>query len=54
MALPKLDLSILPDLDGAPGMYGTSSGASALSIDDRIVIIMVYVYEVAPPPKQPK
>ncbi|MEM6909075.1 MAG: hypothetical protein AAF494_10385 [Pseudomonadota bacterium] len=48
MDLPKLDLSTLPGLDTAQGLFGSASNASA-SYDDRIVDIMVYIYDVLPP-----
>ncbi|MEM6266281.1 MAG: hypothetical protein AAF707_02055 [Pseudomonadota bacterium] len=48
MDLPKLDLSTLPGLDTAQGLFGSANNASA-SYDDRIVDIMVYIYDVLPP-----
>jgi len=48
MNLPSIDLSSLPGLDTVTGLFG-SLVSSAPTIDDRIVVIMVYVYEVNPP-----
>lgn len=48
MNLPKIDLASLPGLEKAAGMFG-STAQSGATYDDRIVAIMVYVYESAPP-----
>lgn len=48
MNAPKLDLASLPGLDTATGIFGSSANASA-TYDDRVVAIMVYVYDVIPP-----
>ncbi len=49
MELPKLDLSSLPDLDTVTGMFGSLSDLANAASDDRIVIVMVYIYETMPP-----
>lgn len=49
MQLPKIDLSSLPDLPGASGAFGSLSDLATASTDDRILIIMVYIYEILPP-----
>ena len=49
MDIPKIDLSTLPGLETATGMFGALR-QSVSGIDDTIVAIMVYVYDVAPPP----
>ena len=49
MQLPTIDLSVLPDLDLMTGMFGSVSDLAQAAVDDRIIIIMVYVYEVVPP-----
>lgn len=41
MNLPRIDMSSLPDLDAATGLFGSFSAGS----DDTIVVIMVYVYD---------
>lgn len=49
MNLPTLDLDSLPDLASATGIFGSLSDFASATIDDRIVVIMVYVYETVPP-----
>lgn len=46
MNLPKISLDSIPGMDAVAGVFGSISGPGS---DDRIVIIMVYVYEQAPP-----
>ena len=48
MNLPTIDLASLPGLETATGIFGATLGAGP-TYDDRIVAIMVYVYEVVPP-----
>ncbi len=47
MNLPKIDLSQLPDLDTLTGIFGSGHALLAGS-DDRIVILMVYLYTISP------
>jgi hypothetical protein len=47
--MPKIDLSSLPGLESAQGLFG-SLAQQAASFDDTIVDIMVFLYETAPPP----
>lgn len=49
MNLPKIDLSSLPDLDTVTGLFGSLSASDGPTVDDRVVVIMTYIYEVAPP-----
>ncbi|WP_205214851.1 hypothetical protein [Altererythrobacter sp. ZODW24] len=49
MNLPKIDLSALPDLDTLTGVFGSMSDFSPMVMDDSVVIIMVYIYEIIPP-----
>ena len=50
MELPKLDIETLPMMEQAVGLFGSlASGPSRGGMDDRIVILMTWVYEVAPP-----
>ncbi|MCR2835094.1 hypothetical protein [Parerythrobacter lacustris] len=49
MHLPKIDLSSLPDLPEASGAFGSLSDLATATTDDRILIIMVYIYEMIPP-----
>lgn len=49
MNLPKIDLSSLPDLDTVTGLFGSISTAGGPTVDDRVVVLMTYIYEVAPP-----
>lgn len=48
MNLPKIDLASLPGLDSAAGLFGSVVEAGP-TYDDRIIIIMVYVYDTIPP-----
>lgn len=48
MNLPKIDLASLPGLESASGLFGSVVDAGP-SYDDRIIIIMVYVYDTIPP-----
>ncbi|MBM0168574.1 hypothetical protein [Altererythrobacter sp. C41] len=50
MNFPKIDLSSLPALDKAAGMFGSLSDAATAASDDRVVIIMVYLYETVSEP----
>ena len=47
--LPTIDIGSLPDMDIATGMFGSLSDFASAFTDDRIVIIMVYVYDMMPP-----
>jgi hypothetical protein len=50
MNLPKIDVSALPDLDSLTGIFGSLlHPAQAVSSDDSLLILMVFVYEVFPP-----
>ncbi len=49
MNLPTIDLASVPDLDMATGIFGSLSPLAGPGSDDRIVIIMVYVYDMIPP-----
>ncbi len=48
MNLPKLDLSALPDLDVATGIFG-SIGHTVAIADDGVVVIMVFLYDILNP-----
>ena len=48
MDLPAITLDQLPGLDGAPALFGAVLDAGGAN-DDRIVDIMVYIYEILPP-----
>ena len=47
MDLPKIDLSDLPGLDVATGLFG-SLVEGGPTVDDRVVVIMTYLYEILP------
>lgn len=47
--LPKIDLDTLPGLDIVQGLFGSLSDLATASVDDRIVVLMVYIYEMHPP-----
>lgn len=49
MEFPKIDLTSLPGLDVATGMFGSVSHFSPQASDDRVIILMVWIYEVMPP-----
>lgn len=49
MNLPSLDLSALPDLGQLTGTFGSLSDLANASTDDRIVMLMVFIYETIPP-----
>ncbi|RDC60443.1 hypothetical protein HME9302_01650 [Alteripontixanthobacter maritimus] len=49
MDLPKLDLPDLPDLDTATGLFGSVSDLTFAYSDDRVIYLMVYLYEMFPP-----
>jgi|TARA_R100000049_G_C1954208_1_gene105456 hypothetical protein len=49
MNLPTLSLDSLPGLIDAPGLIGSLSDLASATTDDRIVILMVYLYETFPP-----
>ncbi len=45
MNLPKIDLDSLPGLDAVQGLFGSLSNIASASVDDRIVVLMVYLYD---------
>jgi hypothetical protein len=47
MNIPSISLDQIPGLDGAQALFGTAMQAGF--IDDRIIDIMVFIYEVYPP-----
>lgn len=49
MNLPSIDLGSLPGLDTVTGLFGSLVAATG-TVDDRIVVLMVYVYETVPNP----
>lgn len=44
MILPKLDLSLLPDLDVLTGLFGSLT-ADMPGHDDTVVILATFIYE---------
>lgn len=47
MNLPKIDLSSLPDLNQLTGVFGSLVDTVRIqSSDDRIVIMMTFIYEM--------
>lgn len=44
MNLPMIDLASLPALDIQTGLYGSQLDPS-FGIDDRMIVILVYVYD---------
>ena len=49
MQLPKIDIGDVPQLESATGMFGSLSDMATGISDDRIVVLMVYVYDTIPP-----
>ncbi|MBX7526289.1 hypothetical protein [Qipengyuania vesicularis] len=49
MNLPKIDLSSLPSLDSVSGLFGSLARDTGPTVDDRVVVIMTYLYELAQP-----
>lgn len=49
MELPEIDIASLPGLDTMTGLFGSLSAGTGPSVDDRIIVIMVYLYELVPP-----
>ncbi len=50
MNLPQINLSALPDLDVLTGVFGSiAHPAQALMVDDTIIILMVFVYDITNP-----
>jgi len=47
MNLPKINLADVPVIDTATGIFGSLPNIATASSDDRIVIIMVYIYDTA-------
>lgn len=48
MNIPRINLDQIPGLDGAQALFGAVLQAEG-PIDDRIVDIMVFLYEAMPP-----
>ena len=49
MILPKIALDTLPGLADAPGLVGSLSDLANASTDDRIIYLMVFLYDTYPP-----
>ncbi|GAB5347876.1 hypothetical protein [Alteriqipengyuania sp. 357] len=49
MNLPRILLENLPDLADAPGLIGSLSDLASASTDDRLIYLMIYLYETYPP-----
>ncbi|WP_169829133.1 hypothetical protein [Tsuneonella mangrovi] len=45
MNLPTIELASLPSLETMTGIFGSLSHFSTSYTDDRLVILMVYLYE---------
>jgi len=53
MDLPIIDLSSLPDLQTLTGVFGSLlDAARGQGSDDRIIALMTWLYDVAPPQEQ--
>ena len=46
MTLPTIDIASLPVLDQTTGLFGSLVASSRPGIDDTLIVIMVYVYDV--------
>lgn len=49
MNLPNILLDTLPNLADAPGLIGSFADACASTNDDRVVYLMVFLYDTFPP-----
>ena len=49
MNLPRILIDALPNLTDAPGLIGSYIEKHDPSLDDRIIFLMVYLYETYPP-----
>ena len=49
MNIPAIDPASIPGLDTVTGVFG-SVAVDAAANGDKIVAIMVYIYETVPPP----
>ncbi len=47
MELPEIDIDSLPDLGTVTGVFGSLADGASATLDDRIIIIMVYLYNHA-------
>ncbi len=50
--MPKIDLTNIPGLESAQALFGSVKEQASV-YDDRIVEIMVFVYDTMPPPPPP-
>ncbi|MEO0464488.1 MAG: hypothetical protein AAF127_15270 [Pseudomonadota bacterium] len=48
MNTPAIDITAIPGLDTAQGLFG-SIKQSGVAYDDSVVAIMVYIHDTAPP-----
>lgn len=47
MELPQIDITTLPELADATGIFGSHhTGSPSASSDDTLVFLMTYLYEV--------
>ena len=55
MILPMIDISSLPDLDTLTGIFGSlkTFDLGLAGSNDLIIVLMVYLYEIAPPAPAP-
>ena len=49
MNIPRINLDQIPGLESAQALFGAVMRADDGPIDDRIVDIMVFLYEAMPP-----
>lgn len=45
MNLPKIDIASLPGIDQVTGLFGSLVAGGPGTVDDTIIVIMVYVYD---------
>lgn len=49
MNLPKIDISMLPDLHHLTGLFGTLADAARVQTsDDTLVILITFLYQLNP------
>ena len=49
MNLPQIDVSALPELSAATGVFGSLANKAILATDDSVVIMITFLYDVLNP-----
>ena len=48
MKMPLINLDSLPGLETAQGLFGSLSHVVSAALDDRVLVVMTYLYEIQP------